>query len=65
MKIQYSEKVDRVIYGKDISEIKSVNEWIDLIEACLDQSNMDDIAIYGIEERLEYLREECKGTGEV
>lgn len=55
--IQYSEKVDKVIYGKDISEIETVNDWIDLILACLDQSEINLNAIEVIISMLENLRE--------
>jgi len=60
MKVQYSENIDRVIYGKDISGIETVNDWIGLIEACLDQSGIDDETIEEMEEILADLRVELK-----
>jgi len=52
MEIQYSEKVDKVIYGEDISEIETTCDWINLIIACLDQS---DIHITKVNEMKEIL----------
>jgi len=42
-----------VIYGKDISEIETVNDWIDLIKACLDQMGIDSDSVEAVSEILE------------
>ena len=57
MKLQYSERIDKVIYCEFTSEFED-DDWLGLAEAALDQAGLKDDEISTFEAWLEERRNE-------